>query len=95
MASKDEEGFGEMRCQRKRDVFCNILFLNASEFYGALQAGAEATYKIEIHAQEYQGEQFAEFEGKRYKISRLNQSKNSDNLELILFKAGAKWQQQL
>lgn len=39
-----------------------------SEFYKAAQAGFQVELKVDVYTEEYEGQQAAELNGKRYKV---------------------------
>lgn len=69
--------------ETKRDVYCNIASVSGSEWMEAGRIGIVPQYKITVFEYDYQGEEIAELNGKRYGIYRTYIGKN-ENLELYL-----------
>lgn len=80
----NENGFPNPPTETKSVVFANKKSVGYAEFYKAQQAGYSAEIKFDVYAEEYHGEQFAEHEGKRYKVLRTYLSKNGETVELTL-----------
>lgn len=64
-----------------RKVYANLYDVTSSEFYNASVAGMKPTNSWEIKTFEYKGEEYLEFEEKKYKIIRV--STRGDNTRLI------------
>lgn len=69
---------------RSRFIFGNKLSAGQSEFYKSNMAGIKVEMVFEVHAFEYENEPYAEYGGKRYKVLRTYESKNTDVVELVL-----------
>ena len=69
---------------QKRTVYANKKSVGISEFYKAQQSGYSADLKFDVYTDEYQGEPFAEYQGRRYKVLRTYESKNGETIELTL-----------
>ena len=69
--------------ETRRDIFCNLTSVSASEFFAAGEEGLRKEYRAIVFALEYNGEQLAELDGKRYSIYRTYRS-SGDRLELYL-----------
>lgn len=67
----------------KRDVFCNISSVSASEWFDAGQAGLNPEYRATMFSYDYNGEQIAELDGTRYGVYRTYIGKN-ETIELYL-----------
>jgi hypothetical protein len=80
----DTDGFYLPSAETRREVFANRQSVGYSEFYKAAQAGYSAELKIIVRTEEYNGESYAEHEGKRYKILRTYETKNGEFTELTL-----------
>jgi len=84
-AGVDKNGFKLPLAQETRtEVFAAKMSVGCKEFYQAQQAGREALMKFRVHAAEYEGQLFAEYEGKRYKILRTYTPEDSEETELTL-----------
>lgn len=69
----------------RREVFCEKVSVSASEWYNAGLKGLKAEYRVTIFAPDYEGEEIAELDGKRYSLYRTYQKK-PDEIELYLAK---------
>lgn len=67
----------------QREVFCKKVSVSASEWYNAGLKGLKAEYRVTVFAPDYNGEELAELDGKRYSIYRTYQGK-PDEIELYL-----------
>ena len=71
--------------EERRDLFCAILSIGASEFYQAQTIGVKPQIKAVISDYlDYQDEQEAVVEGIRYKVLRTYR-KMSNELEITLY----------
>ena len=52
----------------KTVILCRKKSITRSEFYQANQAGIRPSLVVDIHSFEYDNQELAEFEGKRYRI---------------------------
>lgn len=67
----------------RREVFCNLSSVSASEWFEAGRAGLKAEYRATIFAPDYGGETIAELDGVRYGIYRTYVGRD-EALELYL-----------
>lgn len=67
----------------RREVFCNLSSVSASEWFEAGRAGLKAEYRATIFAPDYCGETIAELDGVRYGIYRTYVGRD-EALELYL-----------
>ena len=75
--------------ETRRDVFCNLSSVSASEWFEAGRAGLNAEHRATMFAYDYAGETTAELDGVRYGIYRTYLGRN-ETIELYLErKAGA------
>lgn len=69
----------------RREVFCEKVSVSASEWYNAGLKGLKAEFRMTMFAPDYEGEEIAILDGKRYSIYRTYQKK-PDEIELYLAK---------
>lgn len=69
--------------ETRRDVFCNVTSVSASEFFAAAQAGLKPELRATLFAPEYQGEEIVELDGVRYSVYRTYLGKK-ETVELYL-----------
>nr|DAR81348.1 MAG TPA: head closure knob [Caudoviricetes sp.] len=69
--------------ETRRNVFCNISSVSASEWFEAGRAGLNAEHRATMFAYDYAGETLAELNGVRYGIYRTYLGKN-ETIELYL-----------
>lgn len=69
--------------ETKRDVFCNVTSVSASEWYDAGRAGMKAEYRATMFVYDYQGEEVAVLDGVRYGVYRTYLGRN-ETIELYL-----------
>ncbi len=75
--------------EARRDVYCNLSSVSASEWFEAGRAGLNAEHRATMFVYDYSGEQIAELDGVRYGIYRTYLGRN-EAIELYLErKAGA------
>lgn len=55
-----------------------------SEFYKAAQAGFQVELKVDVYTEEYEGQQAAELDGKRYRVLKTYVNKSGEITELTL-----------
>ena len=67
--------------ETRRNVFCNISSVSASEWFEAGRAGLNAEHRATMFAYDYAGETLAELNGVRYGIYRTYIGKN-ETIEL-------------
>lgn len=66
----------------EREVFCNKIGVNRTEFYQAGMQGYKAELCVEIHECDFEGEEYFKFGGKKYRILKHYPVKN-ESLELV------------
>lgn len=64
-------------------IFCNRRSVRQTEFYQARSQGLKPEVVLEMRSIDYNGEEEAEFDGKRYDIIRTYEP-NKDFIELVL-----------
>ena len=69
--------------ETRRDVFCNLSSVSASEWFDAGRAGLNAEHPATMFAYDYKGETIAELDGVRYGVYRTYLGKN-ETIELYL-----------
>lgn len=69
--------------EKRRDVFCNLSSVSASEWFEAGRAGMNAEHRATMFAYDYNGEEIAELDGVRYGIYRTYLGRN-ESIELYL-----------
>lgn len=67
---EDEAGYPIDPVENKREVLANKLNVTRQEFYAASQSDMRADAIFEVHAFEYENEQYLEHDGKRYEVIR-------------------------
>ncbi|HEM4977767.1 TPA: phage head closure protein [Streptococcus suis] len=67
----------------KTVLLCRKKSITRSEFYQANQAGIRPSLVVDIHSFEYDNQELAEFEGKRYRILKTYPA-DLETLELTL-----------
>ncbi len=68
--NQDSEGYGVDPVQR-RTLFCNWEEgVSQNEFYLSNKQGLQATDSVELQRVDYEGERFAEYQGRRYRVIR-------------------------
>ena len=80
----NKHGFDLELEEQSRVVFCNKKPHWQSEFYKAQQIGVEVKFNVTIRACDYDNEELVEYEGKRYKRLRAEESKNGEFVMLVL-----------
>lgn len=80
----NERGFAIPAPEQRCVVFGNKKAAWHSEFFEAQQLGIAIKFKIDIYSIDYNGEEYAEYEGGRYKVLRTEESKNGEFVELTL-----------
>ena len=81
----DNEGFSTPKLGSDTKVFANRKSVGFNEFFKAQQAGFTEQMKFDIFASEYEGQEFAVYEEKPYRILRTYENpKRPDELELTL-----------
>lgn len=84
--TQDENGVWRETLSR-RQVFCDVSSVTASEFFEGGRNGLNPEFRMTIFAGDYQGETMLEFNGKTYAIYRTYLARN-DNLELYVERKG-------
>lgn len=69
--------------ETRREVFCSLSSVSASEWFEAGRAGLNAEHRAVMFAYDYGGEAIAELDGVRYGIYRTYLGKN-ETVELYL-----------
>lgn len=69
--------------ETRRDVFCNLSSVSASEWFEAGRAGLNAEHRATMFVHDYAGEELAELDGVRYGIYRTYLGRN-ETIELYL-----------
>lgn len=69
--------------ETRRNVFCNISSVSASEFFDAGQAGLKPEYRAAMFVHDYGGEEIVELDGVRYGVYRTYIGRN-ETIELYL-----------
>lgn len=69
--------------ETRREVFCNLSSVSASEWFEAGQAGLNPEYRAIMFVYDYNGEGIAELEGNRYGVYRTYLGRD-DMIELYL-----------
>jgi len=85
ITNSKNEYFDIVQTETKRQVYANKKSIKMSEFYQAQVVGMKPELIFEIWANEYEGEEYIEFDGIKYKIIRTYM-KNVDILELVVSK---------
>lgn len=84
--TKDSLGVFHSETHR-RDVFCNISSVSASEFFEGGRSGLNPSYRMSVFFGDYDGEEILEYNGKTYSIYRTF-LKGTDTLELYVERKG-------
>lgn len=80
---QDTEGYG-VKDPTRRTVYCTFEDgVSQKEFYLSQKEGLQASASVELWRVDYQGERFADFNGKRYRVLRSFAS-SFDCVTLIL-----------
>lgn len=69
--------------ETRRDVFCNVSSVSASEFFDAGRAGLKPEYRVTMFSPDYDHEEIVELDGRRYGVYRTYLGKN-ETIELYL-----------
>lgn len=80
----NEHGFPNDPSEVQTVVFANRKSVGCSEFYKAAQAGYATDLKFDVYTEEYEGQKYAEYAGKRYKVLRTYTPEGGDTTELTL-----------
>ena len=85
---KTRDSLGVNKTQEiKREVFCNVSSVTASEFFDGGRSGLNPSYRMTMFAGDYEDEKLLEFNGNRYSIYRTF-IKGSDSIELYVERKG-------
>lgn len=76
----DEYG-RQIPTETERAVFCNVQSVSLAEWSEGGRLGLNPEYRFTMFAPDYQGEEIAEFDGKRYSIYRTYLGRN-ESIEL-------------
>lgn len=71
----------------KRNVFCNVSSVSASEFFEGGRSGLNPAFRMSLFYADYDGEEIIEYKGKTYSIYRTF-LKGTDTLELYVERKG-------
>lgn len=77
-------GFQNEPEEVRKTIFCNVKSAGYSEFYKAAQAGFQVELKVDVYTEEYEGQQAAELNGKRYRVLKTYVNKSGEETELTL-----------
>lgn len=69
--------------ETRKDVFCNITSVSASEFFDAGRAGLKPEFRATMFVYDYGGEDTVELDGVRYGVYRTYLGRN-ETIELYL-----------
>ena len=69
--------------ETRRDVYCNLSSVSASEWFDGGRAGLNPEYRATMFVYDYNGERIAELDGVRYSIYRTYLAQN-EFIELYL-----------
>ena len=79
-----EDSIGQLVPEEtRREVYCNVSSISASEWFDAGRNGLKAEYRATMFLYDYQGEKIAELDGVRYSIYRTYMGRN-ETIELYL-----------
>lgn len=79
---KDDIG-QQVPVETRRDVFCNVTSVSASEFFDAGKAGLKPEFRATMFVYDYGGEKTVELDGARYGVYRTYLGRN-ETIELYL-----------
>lgn len=83
---RDEYGIARKTTTR-REVFCQVDSVTASEFYEGGRSGLNPEYRFTMFFGDYEGEKVAEYNGAAYAVYRTYRAKG-DLLELYVQREG-------
>lgn len=69
--------------ESRKDVFCNVSSVSASEFFDAGRSGIKPEYRVTMFVHDYNHEGIVELDGRRYGVYRTYIGKN-ETIELYL-----------
>ena len=85
---KTQDEFGVWRkTETRRDIFCNVSSIIASEFFEGGRNGLNPELRFIVFFGDYEGERTVEFKGKRYAVYRTYHAR-TDALELYCERQG-------
>lgn len=84
--TKDTLGIYET-VRTKKDVFCNISSVTASEFFDGGRSGFNPEYRMTMFSGDYNGQKILEYNGETYAIYRTY-IKGTDTIELYVERKG-------
>lgn len=76
-------GFENELQERERIVFCNKKKVGYSEYFKSQQTGKVVEAKCEVHKADYEGEDTAELEGRRFFVLKTYEI-DDDTIEITL-----------
>lgn len=79
----NKNGFENEQKECKRTVFCNKKSVGYSEYFKSQQTGKVVESKYEVHKVDYEGEDVAELDGKRFFVLKTYDV-DDDTVELTL-----------
>lgn len=79
----NDNGFAVAPEESSRTVFCNMKSVGFNEYFKSEQTGKVVERKCEVHKVDYEGEDTAEVDGKRYFILKTYEI-GEDVIELTL-----------
>lgn len=84
LTSYTQDNIGQpIPAETRKDVFCNLTGVSASEFFEAGRAGLRPEYRATMFAHDYNGEEIVELDGARYGVYRTYLGRN-ETIELYL-----------
>ena len=84
---EDEIG-NRIPVETRTTILCVLKSVGRSEFYNAAVTGLRPEIVFVIHGYEYNGEQYVEFEGVRYRVIRTY-SEDFEEMELVCERVAA------
>ena len=85
---KYQDDFGVWRKEEsKRDIFCNVSSVTASEFFDGGRNGLNPEFRFVVFFADYEGERTVEYKGLRYAVYRTFHAR-TDSLELYCERQG-------
>ena len=85
---KTKNELGVYTTQRiRREVFCNVSSVNASEFFEGGRSGLNPQFRMTMFVGDYDGEELLEYNGETFSIYRTY-LKTTDTIELYVERKG-------
>lgn len=85
---KTKNELGVYTTQRiRREVFCNVSSVNASEFFEGGRSGLNPQFRMTMFVGDYDGEDLLEYNGETFSIYRTY-LKTTDTIELYVERKG-------